>query len=79
MNFQTSSSRRQFLSTVAKTAGAAIMLRPGLGWAADSPDVRVAEIRYESFADPLIRSALYSDRKWTLSFFQYPVVGVRSN
>jgi hypothetical protein len=31
------------------------------------------------FADPLIRSALYSDRKWTLSFFQCPVVGIRSN
>jgi hypothetical protein len=33
----------------------------------------------DSFADPLIRSALYSDRKGTFSFFQYPVIGVRSN
>jgi hypothetical protein len=29
--------------------------------------------------DPLIRSALNSDRKWTLSILQCPVVGVRSN
>jgi hypothetical protein len=29
--------------------------------------------------DALIRSALYSDRKWALSFLQCPVVGVRPN
>ena len=44
MNSQTSGSRRQFLSTVATTAGAAIMLRPRLGWAADITDPRVADI-----------------------------------
>ena len=44
MEFQTSGSRRQFLSTVAMTAGAAIMLRPRLGWAADMTDPRVADI-----------------------------------
>jgi membrane dipeptidase len=44
MEFRTGGSRRQFLSTVAKTAGAAIMLRPRLGWAADRTDPRVADI-----------------------------------
>jgi membrane dipeptidase len=44
MEFQTSSSRRQFLFTVAKTAGAAMMLRPRAGWAADTTDPRVAGI-----------------------------------
>ena len=44
MNFQTNGSRRRFLFTVAKTAGAAIMLRPRLGWAADVIDPRVADI-----------------------------------
>lgn len=37
-------SRRQFLSTVAATAGAAIMLRPRSGWAAEALDSRVAGI-----------------------------------
>src|SRR5580658_1547524 len=37
-------SRRQFLSTVAMTAGAAVMLRPRAGWAADVIDSRVADI-----------------------------------
>jgi hypothetical protein len=36
-------------------------------------------ILWAAFSDPLSRPALYSDRKWTLSFFQYPVVGFRSN
>ncbi len=44
MEFQAIDSRRQFLSTVAMTAGAAILLRPRLGWAADSTDPRVADI-----------------------------------
>jgi len=44
MEFQASGSRRQFLSTVAMTSGAAIMLRPRLGWAADITDPRVADI-----------------------------------
>ena len=45
MEFQASGSRRQFLSTVAMTAGTAIMLRPRLGWAvADTLDPRVAGI-----------------------------------
>jgi membrane dipeptidase len=44
MNFQTSSSRRQFLSTVSMTAVAGITLRPRQGWAADTADPRVAEI-----------------------------------
>jgi membrane dipeptidase len=43
MEFHASGSRRQFLSTVAKTAGAAI-LRPRLALAADITDPRVADI-----------------------------------
>jgi membrane dipeptidase len=44
MEIQASGSRRQFLSSVAMTAGAAILLRPRLGWAADITDPRVADI-----------------------------------
>jgi membrane dipeptidase len=44
MKFQTSGSRRQFLSTVAVTAGASIMLRPCPSRAADIADSRVADI-----------------------------------
>ena len=44
MKFQASGSRRQFLSTIAMTAGAAILLRPRLSWAADITDPRVAGI-----------------------------------
>jgi membrane dipeptidase len=44
MKFQTRGSRRQFLTTIAKTAGAAIMVGPRLGWAADMTDPRVAGI-----------------------------------
>ncbi len=44
MEFQTSGSRRQFLSTVAMTAGVGTMLPPGLGRAADASDPRVANI-----------------------------------
>jgi membrane dipeptidase len=44
MKFQASGSRRQFLSTIAMTAGAAILLRPRLSWAADITDARVAGI-----------------------------------
>ena len=44
MEFQASGSRRQFLSSVAMTAGAAILLRPRLDWAADMTDPRVADI-----------------------------------
>lgn len=45
MELQASGSRRQFLSTVAMTAGTVIMLRPRLGWAgADMLDPRVAGI-----------------------------------
>ena len=44
MEFQTNGSRRQFLSTVAMTAGAAMLLRPHLGWRADISDPRVADI-----------------------------------
>lgn len=44
MAFQTGFSRRQFLSTMAMTTGAALMLRPGLGWAADMTDPRIANI-----------------------------------
>jgi membrane dipeptidase len=44
MEFRTSSSRRQFLSTAALIATAGIMLRPRLGWAADVIDPRVAGI-----------------------------------
>jgi membrane dipeptidase len=43
MEFQTSNSRRQFLSTVAMAAGAGI-LHPRLGWASDTNDPRVADI-----------------------------------
>jgi membrane dipeptidase len=44
MKFQASGSRRQFLSTIAMTEGAAILLRPRLSWAADITDPRVADI-----------------------------------
>jgi len=44
MEFQASGSRRQFLSAIAMTAGAAILLRSRLGWAADRTDPRVADI-----------------------------------
>ena len=44
MEFQASGPRRQFLSAVAMTAGAAILLRSRLGWAADKTDPRVADI-----------------------------------
>jgi membrane dipeptidase len=44
MEIQASGSRRQFLSSIAMTAGAAILLRPRLGWAADITDPRVADI-----------------------------------
>ena len=44
MEFQASGSRRQFLSSVAMTAGAAILLRPRLDWAVDITDPRVADI-----------------------------------
>ena len=44
MEFQAAGSRRQFLSTVAVTAGAAILLRPRSGRAADITDPRVADI-----------------------------------
>ena len=44
MEFQPSGSRRQFLSSIAMTGGAAILLRPRLGWAADITDPRVADI-----------------------------------
>jgi membrane dipeptidase len=44
MNFATSNSRRQFLSTVSMTAVAGIMLRPRQGRAADTTEPRVAEI-----------------------------------
>jgi membrane dipeptidase len=44
MKFQSSGSRRQFLSTAAMTAGPAILLRPRSGWAADITDPRVADI-----------------------------------
>ena len=44
MESQASGSRRQFLSTVAMTAGAALLLRPRLGWAADITDPRVGDI-----------------------------------
>jgi membrane dipeptidase len=44
MKFQAIGSRRQFLSTIAMTAGAAILLRPRLSWAADITDPRVADI-----------------------------------
>jgi membrane dipeptidase len=44
MKLQASGSRRQFISTVAMTAGASILLRPRFGWTADSTDPRVADI-----------------------------------
>jgi membrane dipeptidase len=44
MTFYSNSSRRQFLSTIAMTAGAAAMLPPRLGRAADMIDSRVADI-----------------------------------
>jgi membrane dipeptidase len=43
MDFQTGSSRRQFLSAVAMTAGVGIA-RPRTGWSADTTDPRVAGI-----------------------------------
>ncbi|HEX4032666.1 MAG TPA: membrane dipeptidase [Terracidiphilus sp.] len=42
--FETSGSRRRFLSTAAMTAGAAVALRSRSGWAADTTDSRVAGI-----------------------------------
>ena len=42
--FQTNCSRRRFLSTVAMTAGAGMVLRPGSSWATDATDPRVAGI-----------------------------------
>jgi membrane dipeptidase len=44
MEIQASGSRRQFLSSIAMTAGAAILVRPRLDWAADITDPRVADI-----------------------------------
>jgi len=44
MEFHPSGSRRQFISSIAMTAGAAILLRPRLDWAADITDPRVADI-----------------------------------
>jgi membrane dipeptidase len=44
MQRQASYSRRQFLSSAAMTTGAAVVLRPSLGWAADATDPRVADI-----------------------------------
>ncbi len=44
MEFQAIRSRRQFLSTVAMTAGTATLLPPSLGWAAEVSDPRVADI-----------------------------------
>jgi membrane dipeptidase len=44
MEFQTSLSRRQFLSTIAMTSGAAMALRPRFGRAADVTDPRVADL-----------------------------------
>jgi len=48
MKLQASGSRRQFLSTIATTAGAAILLPPRLSWAADITDPRVAGIVAET-------------------------------
>ena len=42
--FQTSGSRRQFISTVALTTAAGTILRPRLGRVADATDSRVADI-----------------------------------
>ena len=44
MEFQTSGSRRRFLTAVAKMLSAAAVLPPRLGWAADMTDPRVAGI-----------------------------------
>jgi membrane dipeptidase len=44
MEFQTSGTRRQFISAAARTAAAAIFPRPGSIWAADSTDPRVSDI-----------------------------------
>jgi microsomal dipeptidase-like Zn-dependent dipeptidase len=44
MTIPTSSSRRRFLSTVAMTTGAALLLGSRAGWAAETTDPRVAEI-----------------------------------
>ena len=44
MEFQASGSRRQFLTTIAKAAGAATMLHPRPGWTADISGPRVAEV-----------------------------------
>src|SRR3984957_16322326 len=43
MKLRTSSSRRRFLSALTGT-GAAIVLKPSLGWAADITDTRVADV-----------------------------------
>jgi membrane dipeptidase len=43
-NFQTSYSRRRFLSAITMTAGAGMMLRSPSAWAADGTDTRVAKI-----------------------------------
>ncbi len=48
MEFQTGGSRRQFLSTVAKTADAAILLRPSLGWAVAAPRVAGVVVNYDA-------------------------------
>jgi hypothetical protein len=61
MEFQTSGSRRQFLSAVAMTAGGAIMLRSRLGWATDVTDPRVADIVARlSGSTPIITSTFLS-------------------
>jgi membrane dipeptidase len=44
MEFRASGSRRQFLSAVAKTACAGVLLPSRSGWAAESTDPRVADI-----------------------------------
>jgi len=44
MTLNAGNSRRQFISTLAMTAGAAAFMRPGSGWAADTVDSRVADI-----------------------------------
>jgi membrane dipeptidase len=44
LEIQKSGSRRHFLSALAKTAGAATLFRPLLGWAADAIDSRVDDL-----------------------------------
>ena len=44
LEIQKSGSRRQFLSALAKTAGAATLFRPLLGWAGDAIDSRVDDL-----------------------------------